>query len=210
MKYIATVVVFATVFGLGMVPKARAGENEACSNATLHGSFGYTSTGTLLDTYVPSPFAGPFAEVGKQTFDGNGHTYATATLSANGNISKVTIEGTYAVNADCTGSMTLNVSFSDGSEATVHADLVIDDGGAELRAIVTEAGVVESRVYRKQFREGREESAKLTPGARQLLPSLPALASAQLSRVFKLTDLQLGIGQLGPTFAPQDSAAKAA
>jgi hypothetical protein len=122
----------------------------------------------------------------------------------------VTIEGTYAVNADCTGSMTLNVSFSDGSEATVHADLVIDDGGAELRAIVTEAGVVESRVYRKQFREGREESAKLTPGARQLLPSLPALASAQLSRVFKLTDLQLGIGQLGPTFAPQDSAAKAA
>jgi hypothetical protein len=122
----------------------------------------------------------------------------------------VTIEGTYAVNPDCTGSMTLNVSFSDGSEATVHADLVIDDGGAELRAIVTEAGVVESRVYRKQFREGREESAKLTPGARQLLPSLSALASAQLSRVFKLTDLQLGIGQLGPTFAPQDSAAKAA
>jgi hypothetical protein len=54
MKYIATVVVFATVFVLGIVPKARAGENEACSNATLHGSFGYTSTGTLLDTYVPS------------------------------------------------------------------------------------------------------------------------------------------------------------
>jgi hypothetical protein len=44
-----------------------------------------TSTGTLLDSYVPPPFAGPFAEVGRQTFDGKGNTNATATLSANGN-----------------------------------------------------------------------------------------------------------------------------
>jgi len=153
MKNIATVVVFATLFVLSIVPKARAGEGEECSNATLRGSFGYISTGTLLDTYVPPPFAGPFAEVGRQAFDGKGHTDGAATLSSNGNISKVTVEGTYAVNPDCTGSMVLNViEFG----VTVHADFVIDDGGAELRAIVTEAGVVESRVYRKQVRGDRE------------------------------------------------------
>ena len=153
MKHIATVVVFATVFVLSIAPKARAWEHEECSNATLKGSFGYTSTGTLLETFVPPPFAGPFAEVGKQTFDGKGKTEATGTLSANGNIlSKVTFDGTYAVNPDCTGSMTLSSSLG-----VSHADFVIDDDGSELRLIFTDGGVVESRVYKKQFGEGRKE-----------------------------------------------------
>jgi hypothetical protein len=125
-----------------------------CSNATLHGSFGYTSTGTLLETFVPPPFAGPFAEVGRQTFDGKGNTEAIVTFSANGNISsKVTFEGTYKVNPDCTGSMTL----SNPSLGAIHADFVIDDEGKELRTISTDSGVVESRVYKKQFRGGRTE-----------------------------------------------------
>jgi len=127
---------------------------RGCSNATLRGSFGYTGTGTLLPSYVPPPFAGPFAEVGRQTFDGKGNTAATATLSSNGEIAKVTIEGTYEVNPDCTGSLTLNVS---PLGATVHADFVIDEDGAELRAIGTDSGVVESRVYRKQCREDRKQ-----------------------------------------------------
>ena len=118
------------------------------------GSFGFTSIGTLLDSFVPPPFAGPLAEVGRQTFDGKGHTDATATLSSNGNINKVTIEGTYTVNPDCTGAMTLDIS---PFGSTVHADFVIADDGAELRAIVSESGVIESRVYSRQFRRGRNE-----------------------------------------------------
>jgi hypothetical protein len=157
MKHIATVVVVATLLVLGVVPKARAGEDEQCSTAKLRGSFGYTGTGTLTLDYLPPPLSGPFAEVGRQTFDGNGNTEASATLSANGNIFTVTIEGTYAVNPDCTGPMTLTVSFPDGSQAPVHAAFVIDDDGAELRAIVTDSGVVESRVYKKQHRGGRKE-----------------------------------------------------
>lgn len=134
---------------------AFAQEQKICSNATLWGSFGYTSTGTLLDSYVPPPFAGPFAEVGRQTFDGKGNTDATATLSANGNINQnVAIEGTYTVNPDCTGSMTLNVP---SLQTTVHADFVIDHDGAEIRAISTDSGVVESRVYRNQFQAHRED-----------------------------------------------------
>jgi hypothetical protein len=173
MKPIAAVVLFAGVFVLGIAPGARAWQDKECSNATLQGSFGYTSTGTLLDTYVPPPFAGPFGEVGRQTFDGKGNTKATATLSANGNIQQVTIEGTYKVNSDCTGSMTLNVS---PLGATVHADFVIDDDGAELRAIGTDSGLVETRVYRKQFRGDCEDPSKLTSGAHQIMPNLLALA----------------------------------
>ncbi|MBV9301704.1 MAG: hypothetical protein JOY62_07705 [Acidobacteriaceae bacterium] len=58
------------------------------------------------------------------------------------------------MNADCTGSMTLYIPAFD---ATVHADFVIDDDGAELRVIGTDSGLVETRVYKKQCRAGREE-----------------------------------------------------
>ena len=147
-------IVFATAFVLGIVPRAQAGDDKECSNATLRGSFGFTSTGTLLA--LPPPSAGPFAEIGRQTFDGQGNTDATATLSANGNIKRVTVVGTYVVNPDCTGSMTLLVS---PFGSTVNLDFVIDDDGTELRAITTGnvTGNTESRVYKKQFSRGRKD-----------------------------------------------------
>jgi len=142
----ALVIVSATVFALGIMPKAQAGERRECSNASLRGSFGFTNTGTNLA--LPPPLAGPIAQIGRQSFDGRGNTHATTTLSANGNILTATAEGTYVVNPDCTGSMTLFVSpFS----STVNADFVIDDDGAELRAIVTDAGAIETLVFKKQF-----------------------------------------------------------
>jgi hypothetical protein len=142
------------LYAQSTVAQEQSGKVKECSKATLWGSFGYTSTGTLLDSYVPPPFAGPFGEVGRQTFDGRGNTSATATTSSNGNIAPVTIEGTYTVNPNCTGTMTVNVSQFD---STVHADFVIDNDGAELRAIGTDAGLIETRVYHKQFSSGRNE-----------------------------------------------------
>ena len=141
------VIVFATVFVLGILQRVQAGaDREECSTASLHGSFGFTSTGTLLA--LPPGFAGAFGEIGRQTFDGRGNTHATTTLSANGNNLSATAEGTYVVNPDCTGSMTLFVS---PFASTVNADFVIDDDGAELRAIVTDAGAIETLVFKKQF-----------------------------------------------------------
>jgi hypothetical protein len=151
MKYLATFAVFAAVFAFGLAPNARATENDACVNANLQGSFGYTSTGTLTTDYIPAPFAGPFGEIGRQTFDGKGHTQAVATLSTNGSISQaVAIDGTYTVNPDCTGSMILNIpSFG----AVVHVDFVIDHHNTEIRAIGTDNGLIETRVYSKQSPE---------------------------------------------------------
>ena len=152
----ALVMVFVTLFVLGILPRVQAGEQlgaqaderRGCSDASLQGSFGFSSTGTLLA--LPPPSAGPFAEVGRQTFDGRGNTDGTATATANGNLRHFTLQGTYVVNSDCTGSMTLNVS---PIGATVPLDFVIDDNGSELLAITTGGvtGNTESRVYRKQF-----------------------------------------------------------
>ena len=146
------VIVFATVFVLSILSSAEAGEHRECSNASLQGSFGFTNTGTNIA--LPPPLAGPIAQIGRQTFDGRGNTDATATLSANGNIVRVTVQGTYVVNPDCTGSMTLYVS---PFGATVLLDFVIDDDGAELRAIITDAGAIESVVFKKQFPRGAKE-----------------------------------------------------
>jgi hypothetical protein len=147
--------VLSSAIAVGFVastPAAQASEHRDCSNATLRGSFGFTSTGTLITT--PAPFAGPYAEVGRQTFDGHGNTAATANISANGNIVGVTLQGTYTVDPDCTGSMTLAVSPLD---LTVSLYFVIDSNGAQLRAIHTDPGVVESGIFNKQFRGSHEE-----------------------------------------------------
>jgi|SRR6516162_9015867 hypothetical protein len=145
-------IVFATLFVPGIVHSARADDHRGCSNRTLEGSFGFTSSGALIA--APPPISGPFGEIGLQTFDGQGNTEAAATLSANGNIARVTVQGAYVVNADCTGSMTLVVS---PFGSTINLDFVIDDNGREVRAIVTGTGAVETRVYRKQSSDGPKE-----------------------------------------------------
>src|SRR5262245_50990639 len=114
------VIVFATVFVLGILSRTQAREHRVCSEASLRGSFGFLSTGNL--NALPAPFAGPFVEVGRQTFDGRGNTDGTATASPNGVVRQLTFEGTYVVNPDCTGSMTLFVS---PLNATVPLDFVI-------------------------------------------------------------------------------------
>jgi hypothetical protein len=146
------VALLATVLVLGIVPCAQAGENKECSNATLHGSFGFTVTGFSFS--APPPFAGPFGQVGRQTFDGNGITAATATTSANGNVVSVTLEGTYTVNPDCTGSFTITI-FPLG--LTQHINFVIDDDGLEFRAISADPGDILTGVGKKQFPRGRNE-----------------------------------------------------
>ena len=89
--------------------------------------------------------------MGRQTLDGKGNTEATATVSVNGNVSHATIRGPYVVNANCTGSMTLLVSA--GAETfTNHVDLGIVHGGAEIRAINADLGIVLTTVAKKQSR----------------------------------------------------------
>jgi len=133
-----------TALALATSPTAKA-DDKGCSNATLQGTFAYTSTGFIT---APPAIAGPFAETGKQTFDGRGGTTAAVTLSQNGNILPVTITGTYTVNPDCTGTMTLQVSPID---VTVHVLFVIDDGGNGFQAIETDPGFVITRIGRRLF-----------------------------------------------------------
>ena len=132
-----------TLLALGVTPTAKA-DDKGCSNVLMQGTFAFTGTGSINP---PSPAAGPFVEVGTQIFDGKGGTTFAAKASQNGNIRELTGTGTYTVNPDCTGTMTLQVS----PTLAVQIFFVIADWGNEFQAIETNPGLVITRIARKMF-----------------------------------------------------------
>jgi hypothetical protein len=141
-----------TALALGIAPTAKA-DDKGCSNATLQGTFAFTSTGFIT---APPVIAGPFAEVGTQTFDGRGGTTVAATASQNGNIAQLTLTGTYTVNPDCTGTvtaqgMTIPQPGNPSISLTLYMFFVIDNNGSEFHGIETNTGVVITRIARKLF-----------------------------------------------------------
>ena len=134
----------ACLIALAGAAQATGPLSERCTVATLKGSYGYSVTGAL----TAGPSAGPFAAVGRFTFDGLGTFQNVRTISRNGTIlPQVAGTGTYTVNTDCTGS----VVFTDGGVVTLGTDLVIDDRGDGIRMIATSPGTVLVVSGRKQF-----------------------------------------------------------
>ena len=137
-----------TALALGIAPTARAND-KGCSNASLRGTFAFTSTGFITPPAPPAAL-GPWVEVGTQNFDGKGTTTYTATASRNGNILQLSVTGTYTVNPDCTGTFIVALS----PVFSLHVFFVIDNSGSELQAIEAEPGLAITRIYRRQFAEG--------------------------------------------------------
>jgi hypothetical protein len=136
-----------TALALTMAPMAKA-EPKGCSAATLKGTFSQKGTGVII---APAALAGPMANVGTLTFDGNGNVTGAVVNSLNGNIVPATETGTYTVNPDCTGTYTVQIS---PLGITGNAFFVIDEGGNEIQIITTDPGVVITCVARRQFPAG--------------------------------------------------------
>jgi hypothetical protein len=132
---------------LSAVPAANA-QDRGCSDASLHGTFAYTSTGTIV---APAFVAGPYAEVGTQTFNGNGSVTFTLNTSQNGNVGPGTATGSYKVNSDCTGTFT---ETSNGF--TSHFTFVIDDNWNGIQAICQDQGAVITRIGRRIYPESNQ------------------------------------------------------
>ena len=106
-------------------------DEHQCSVATLHGSYGFTTTGTANTPGGPSHIGG----VGLIVYDGRGNFVGKATVNINGTVLRRTFVGIYTVAADCTG--TLSETFTDALDGRATFDLVIVDDGRETRAITT-------------------------------------------------------------------------
>jgi hypothetical protein len=102
-----------------------------CSNRMLSGDYGSSSEGLI----IPAPNVTlPFRSVGTTHFDGRGdfsgleHTVVNGTSLESGWTRNT---GTYSVNADCTGMMTLNTP---NSPVPIKVSFVVFREGEELRA----------------------------------------------------------------------------
>ena len=130
---------------LALSPFARADSDE-CSVSRWNSSFGIATNGSI----VASGPVGPVAEVGVIKFDGAGGAQTT-TLSLNGTIlpNRSSLSGTYEVNSDCTGDLSL-VLPAPGGTITSTSHFVIVDHGKEIRLVNTGAGRVPLGNARKQ------------------------------------------------------------
>jgi len=105
----------------------------------LRGNHGYSYSGTVMGL--------PIAAAGPITFDGEGHLSAKYSVSLNGEIFQGSFTGTYPVNPDLTGTVTLELALlglrSGGS-------FVIVSSGRETYFTGTDRGVIVTGTTKRQ------------------------------------------------------------
>jgi len=117
---------------LGYLQVAQAHE---CTVSNAAGRYGYTSSGTIVN-----PAVGPFTAVGHTTLTESGTFSGAQTTSIAGNAVEETIQGTFSINADCTGSATVNVYHGTTLARMSLINLVWDNHLKEFRAIFLTSG----------------------------------------------------------------------
>jgi hypothetical protein len=116
-------------------------DDFGCSNATLKGEYAF---GVTSYTPAPPPSPPPTTEVvdGIKVFDGRGNLtqrdYKGDDLNGPDFAPPGREQGTYTVNPDCTGTMTinLNVPVSTGSHGLIVVKFVIANGGRHIHEVV--------------------------------------------------------------------------
>jgi hypothetical protein len=119
---------------------AAGGDDFGCSNATLKGEYAFGVT-----AYTPPglPRGPPEVVAGIKVFDGRVNLtqrdYQGDRLRTIGQSDFSTGEtGTYTVNANCTGSMVINVPVPGLSTGVINIMFVISDGGRHIHEVVSE------------------------------------------------------------------------
>jgi hypothetical protein len=129
-----------------MTTAAQAQANTtSCSLSTLKGNYSVQGQGTVvaqLPGFPAPPF--PAAEVAMDTFDGAGNVFGKATVNVGGVIVQATVAGTYTVNSDCTGTLSLETSLG----LPVNESFVVLRNGG-LRLVDTDPYVVITRTMEK-------------------------------------------------------------
>ena len=106
-----------------------------CTLTDAAGKYGYTSSGTIV-----TPAVGPFTAVGNVALGESGTFTGAQTTSIAGNLVEEAVQGTYVVNADCTGSATVHVYHGATLARTSIINLVWDNHQVEFRAIFLTPG----------------------------------------------------------------------
>ena len=146
------VLLLAGMLFLG-IPSVQAG---TCNNATLNTTFGVIISDGL--NFNPDGTVTNFVLVGTATFDGHGNISGGTSESFSGSIEQgITFAGTYTVNPDCTGSITITGTHPGTNDGVLpartdlhHIDMVIADNAKEVLIIFVDPGNVIAGTMKRQ------------------------------------------------------------
>jgi hypothetical protein len=141
----ATVVsIFPLKHGASVLPVVHAqnqNQGGGCSLASLNGAYAVDKQGTLL-TQPP----GPYGEASIAHFNGAGSFFGNATVNLGGTALNPAFTGTYTVNSDCTGTVTVRVPTLG---LTLRDAIVVIGGGQRyIGTAIDSTEVVQARAER--------------------------------------------------------------
>jgi hypothetical protein len=127
--------------GDAQAPALERNKADQFSLATMKGSHGFVYNGTIAGS-------GPIASAGPIVFDGRGQLSANYNVTINGILFQGSFSGTYTVNANGTGTVTLNLPRL-GIQS--HGSFVIVNHGDETFFTSTDPGQTVTGFTKKMF-----------------------------------------------------------
>src|SRR3954468_5142022 len=129
----------AFMLALLLAISSSASAENKCALGTLKGQYAFTGQGFIeaLEPGVQRMHFGFFR------FDGAGKLTGKQSSSRGGKIGREELEGTYTINADCSGTMTF--SFTGKPQSETHWDVYVADGGKKGNMIRMDEGNMATR-----------------------------------------------------------------
>jgi hypothetical protein len=125
----ATLMLVVLVALLASVPPAAYAAR--CSTATVAGTWGFTLTGVVILPSGPVPGGA----IGRTVADVDGNLTGTEARNIGGGYADETFTGSWTVNPDCTGSITINIYESGQLVRTSVLTMVFDDNSKAARMV---------------------------------------------------------------------------
>jgi len=131
MKFRISLVLFALALAASSAATAHASN---CTTLTIRGTYAFSIHGQILTPNGPLLVDG----IARTTFDGNGNLTQLDTVAVNGHIPLVwrPSTGTYTVNPNCTGTITLITT----GQPTLHLAILVSHSGDLIHDVVMDPG----------------------------------------------------------------------
>jgi hypothetical protein len=121
-----------------------ASAGDQCSVATMKGSYLYAQDGIILGKSTNKNQ--PFAQAGREHFDGKGGMSGMYSGNFNGIITRGSYKGTYTMNSNCSGT----VAFEDNQKNASHYDIYATQNGSEFVFVQTDSSSITAAYERRR------------------------------------------------------------
>lgn len=135
----------SALIGLSWLAPWAAAAADGCTAGALKGAYIFALSG-FKTAGESAAQRTPFAQSGREIFNGDGTMSGVSTASMNGTIVRLTYKGTYTVKPDCSGTVT----FTDSQGQVANYDIFATPSGESFTYVQTDASVVSAGWERRQ------------------------------------------------------------